>query len=435
MLNASPPHSIEREQQLLGSLLCEEATVEMVKEKLYPGDFYNEAHHKIYRAILDLNEKGEPVNLLTLNEILRQQGQLEKVGGPGYISELTDNLITSSNIESAVKLIKAASHKRWLLNTARKCEQACLNGGDPSEIVSSLQKKIDLIKHEISFEDFSKRPLPTAALIINQLKIEIMQNKEKGSLGIDPGFAFLKKTIRAFMPGHLWIVGGYTSHGKSAFAVELISRALANSFGVHIVLFSTEMSAEAYILRLVANQTGIPSLALLQGNHISEFQRKIDQAFEFLYEKNLIIFDDLYKFKEIAERARRIKAESGLDLLFIDFIQNLKGEGSSIYERMSILSPELQALAKELSCTLIATSQISNEGVKDNSGLINFKGAGEIAAACDLGLWLERERDNKKDFKINSEILNVFIRKNRHGPLGKSTLRFFDNFTRLEEVN
>ena len=323
--NAIPPHRIEAEQQLLGALLCESANFERVKGKLYPNDFYKEVHQKIFQGILDLDETGEQVNLLTINEILKQQGQLEKVGGPGYISELTDNLIPSSNIESAVRLIKAASHKRWLLNTARKFEQACLNGGNPSEIVSSLQKKIDHIKQEISF--VPEKLLPTAKLIIDQLKTEIKSNQERGCLGIDPGFEFLKKTIKAFIPGHLWIVGGYTSHGKSAFAVELISRTLANSFGVHIALFSTEMSAEAYILRLVANQTGIPSLALLQGNHISEFQRKIDQAFEFLYEKNLIIFDDLYKFKEIAERARRIKAEGGLDLLFIDFIQNLKGEG------------------------------------------------------------------------------------------------------------
>lgn len=434
MFNTSPPHNKEAEQKILGSIICEASNFEKIQGKLYPNDFYQEAHQKIWQGISDLEERGEEVNLLTLNEILRQQGQLDKVGGPAYISELTDNLITSSNIESALKLIKRDSNKRWLLQTARKCEEACLNGGDPSEILSNLQNKIDLIKQEISFEDSEKKSLPTARLIIDQLKTEIKQNKERGFLGIDPGFEFLRKTIKAFIPGHLWIAGGYTSHGKTAFAVELISRVLSNSFGVHITLFSTEMSAEAYILWLVANQTGTPSLSLLQGNHISEIQNKVEETFKVISKSNLIIFDDVYWFKEMARQARNIKVKVGLDLLFIDFIQNIMGEGS-IYERMSILAPQLQALAKELSCTVIATSQVSNEAVKDNSGLIGFKGAGEIAAAADLGLWLERERDRKEGFKVNSEVLNIFIRKNRHGPTGKSTLRFFDNFTRLEEVN
>jgi replicative DNA helicase len=236
------------------------------------------------------------------------------------------------------------------------------------------------------------------------------------------------------MPGHLWVVGGYTSHGKSAFAVELISRVLSNSVGAHIALFSTEMSKGTYLLRLVANPTGIPSFVILQGNHISGVQKKIDEAFGFIGKKNLIIFDDVYRFKEIAEKSKNIKTQIGLDLLFIDFIQNVVGEGS-LYERMALLAPQLQALAKELSCTVVAMSQVSNEAVKDNSGLIGFKGAGEIAAAADLGLWLERERDKKEGFKLNGEILNVFIRKNRHGPTGKSTLKFCGNFTRLDELN
>lgn len=432
-MTKSPPHNTEAEQRLLGAILYEEADLEKVKGNLYPNDFYREAHQKIYRAVLDLNEKDEPVNLLTINEILKQQGQLDKVGGPAYLSELTDNLITASNIESALKLIKRDSNKRWLLQTARKCEEACLNGGDLSEILSNLQNKIDLIKREISFEDSSKKPLPTAALIIDQLNAEIKQNREKGFLGIDPGFEFLRKAIKAFIPGHLWIVGGYTSHGKSAFAVELISRVLFNCFGVHITLFSTEMSSKSYLLRLVGNRTGITSLSVLQGNHIPEVQQQIEEAFSVISKDNLIIFDDVYKFKEITEKARSIKAQVGLDLLFIDFIQNITGEGS-IYERMSILAPQLQALAKELNCTVIATSQVSNEAVRDSSDLIGYKGAGEIAAAADLGLWLEREKSKQsKGYEINSEVLNVVIRKNRHGPLGKSTLRFTNNFTGLIE--
>jgi hypothetical protein len=273
-------------------------------------------------------------------------------------------------------------------------------------------------------EQFEK-PFPTAALIITDLKSEIQRNKERGTLGIDPGFSFLRKAIRALIPSHLWVIGGYTSHGKSAFAVELIWRVFQGTPSAKITLFSLEMNSQAYILRLASRCTGIPSLSILQGDHIPEVQRKIDEAFKIVNQKNLIVYDDIYEYEVISDRAKKIKDRCGLDILVIDFIQNIWGKGS-IYERMSIVSPKIQALAKELDCTVIALSQVSNEAVNENIKTIGYKGAGEIAAAADIGIWLERD---KKD----DEILMVGIRKNRHGPLGKAKFRFVDSFTRLKE--
>lgn len=276
------------------------------------------------------------------------------------------------------------------------------------------------------------KPIPTASGMIQQLRAKIRQSKEAGILGIDPGFRFLKKTIDALIASHLWIVGGYTSTGKTALAVELISR-IINSFSwVRIAVFSLEMSTDQYLLRLAANRTGIPSLAIMKGQHIPSVQETIDEAFESLSKKNLVIYDDLYRWQDIADTARRIKREHGLDVMVLDYIQNIVGDGT-IYERMSRIAPELQALAKELDCTVIALSQVSNEAVRENTGVIAYKGAGEIAAAADLGLWLERVKDERGS-TINSDTIDVVIRKNRHGALGKATLRFINNFTKLEEV-
>lgn len=433
MLNKALPHNIEAERQVIGTVLCDFSTLDEVRGKVYSGDFYNTAHQKIWQAFIDLDETGERIDLLTVNEKLKQQRLLDQCGGPAYLSELTDNLITPSSIESAVKLVKWESHKRWLLEIARKCEEACFNGGDPSDIVFNFQKKLDLIKQEISLEDSGKKPLPTATLIIDQLKTDIKQNRERGSLGIDPGFKFLRSAIKALIPGHLWIIGGYTSHGKTALAVELISRVIFNSPCAHITLFSTEMNAEAYLLRLVANQTGVSSLNLLEGNYTLEVQKEVDKALEVISKKNLIIYDDVYQWERMAGIARGIKVNVGLDILFIDYIQNIIGKGTSIYERMSLLAPQIQSLGKELDCTTIVMSQISNEAMKNESDVLGYKGAGEIGAACDLGLWLDRGERGKDNYKINSEVLNVFIKKNRHGPLGKSKLKFINNFTALVE--
>jgi len=277
------------------------------------------------------------------------------------------------------------------------------------------------------FHDTNYLLFPTARLIVGQLKADIGKNRERKSLGIDPGFSFLQKSIRALIPSHLWVVGGYTSHGKTALAVELIRRITKTSPESNVVVFSLEMSAASYILRLASNITRIPSLSILHGDHIDSVQQRIEDALEQISKIHVIIYDDLYEFQKISQQAQDIKNTIGVDVLFIDYIQNMAGQGG-IYERMSTLAPQLQALAKELDCTIVALSQVSNEAINEDLKSINYKGAGEIAAACDLGLWLEKDR---KD----DTILRVAIRKNRHGPLGKAILRFKDNFTWLQEEN
>lgn len=269
--------------------------------------------------------------------------------------------------------------------------------------------------------------LPMASFLVPQLKDEIYRNKKRGFLGIDPGFEFLRKTIQAMIPTHLWIGGGYTSHGKTALAVELMKRVRKTAPNTKITLFSLEMDKISYLLRLVSNVTKIPSLAILRGDHIPEVQERIDSALAEISQWDLIIFDNLYEWSRIQQKAREIKGDVGLDILIVDFVQNvwIRGKGS-IYERMSQLAPQIPALAKQLNCTILALSQVSNEAVNEDLRAIAYKGAGELAASCDLGLWLERDR--KED-----DLLHVAIRKNRHGPVGKTTLRFRDNFTWLCE--
>lgn len=153
MQSKTPPHNTDAERKLLAVIIYNGVNLEKVKGKLSPNDFYGGNHQKIFRAILDLDERGERIDLLTVNDILNRQGLLNDIGGPGYISELTDDPPLPSGIESAIKLIKQASNQRWLLQTVREGEQECLGGGDLSIVLSTLQGKIDLIKQEISYND------------------------------------------------------------------------------------------------------------------------------------------------------------------------------------------------------------------------------------------------------------------------------------------
>jgi hypothetical protein len=242
--------------------------------------------------------------------------------------------------------------------------------------------------------------------------------------GLDPGFDFLRKTIRAIVPTHVWSVGGYTSHGKSQFVIELLMR-LLGSTKPKVTIFSAEMAAETYLLRMIASYTGIHTNELADNPALLE--RIGPEAYDFLRPHDLYLFDKINNLKKIRHICKRINSTWGLDVVVIDYLQNLRGTGS-IYDRMSLLTPQLQQLAKELEITIIGLSQISNEALKDESGLIGLKGAGEIAAVSDLVIWLER--DKEYDY-----LVHVQIRKNRHGPRGRTRLRWDKNFTRLEEVN
>lgn len=258
-----------------------------------------------------------------------------------------------------------------------------------------------------------------------RLNDTINLNKQQEKIGERTGFNFLDSTIHGFLKTHLWILGGYTSHGKTALMVQLIVNALQHNPDIRIAIFSTEMSAEGILLRLMANRTGIPSLTIFRGKFSPDADEVIDGALNYFHDKRIWIYDDIYSFEGIRDRCRAIRTIFQLDLVFVDFIQNMEAEGS-IYERMSLIPVHLQAMAKDLNTCVVAMSQVSNEAARSDSRVIGYKGAGEIAAACDLGLWLERDQQDV-------ELLLCSIRKNRHGPTGKKRLRFTENFTRIVE--
>lgn len=261
--------------------------------------------------------------------------------------------------------------------------------------------------------------------VIAKLKARIATNKRLGRIGDRTGFEFFDKYSYGLVKKMLWIIGAYTSHGKSAMMTQIIYN--SSLFNKHLSygIFSTEMSAEQMMCRLAGCHSEIPSLAILKGLSMTSAVEKVDKAFEYLQNLKLFMYDDLYAFPDMAARAVEIKETYGLDIMFVDFLQNVQGDGT-IYERMSRIPVLLQQLAKELDICVIGLSQVSNESVKSDSKIIGYKGAGEIAAAADLGILLEK---NKKD----EHALTCVICKNRHGPCGKTEMRFSDNFTRIIE--
>lgn len=409
------PHSEEAERAVLGAILCEAEAMAKVRTILAPDDFHHSHHIEIYRAMIALYDRKSIVDLVTLSDYLKENGRIGSTGGAAYLCELSDGCASAANIKHYTGIIKKKAQLRKIIEESRKiAEQAAAAGANPENILTRLS--IDL-SHDAEINQVSAA--------IHSLN----QNIEKGYPGLPPCYDLLARTIRKVSPGHLWVAGGYTSTGKTAWLVDFICRMYRHGLdNPGIAVFSTEMSCEQYLLRMLSNHTGIPTWSITENKMYPDQAERLVKAQIFFSKRNLYLYDRLYKIEDIERTARMLK-DHGLDIIAIDYLQNMWGDGS-IYERMSRLAPVLQYLAKDLQITVIALSQVSNQFQRDrgvSGGVFGFKGAGEIAASADLGIELERDPQNKERmiFKVS---------KNRHGRTSEGVLQYVNSFTRLEEI-
>jgi len=413
-MKSNLPASKEIEKAVLGALILQPE--EIFGLDLDPSDFSSPRNRNIYQAILALLLTGQKVSYASILDFYQRHfGHCD--GLAAYIAGLTDDLL-SVDLEADATLIREMARQRKLQVFLKKTLDRKWDSTD--QILEEIQGEI--LKHQVPQKKESG-----IRQVAFRLHDQIAANRRVGRIGQRTGFKFLDQVIEGFLPAHFWVIGGYTSVGKSAFMIQLVVNSLLENPNVRIGIFSTEMPSEAILLRLVANRAGVPAMAILRGDSIPEIQRRIDDAFEYLHNKNIWLHDDFYSFEKIFLRCKQLKMTGGLDLVFVDFLQNLRG-GGTLYERMSVIPIQLQKMAKDLSICVVGFSQLSNEAARSDSRIIAYKGAGELAAACDLGLWLERDPDDK-------EVLLCAIRKNRHGPTGKKGLRFANNFTRIVEAH
>lgn len=409
-----PPHNLDAERAVLGGVMFDPESIVKIKPTLDVEDFYSHNHQRIYAAMLDVYEDGLDCDVVSIAVCLTNKNELAKIGGHVYLSTLCDTVPSAANIESHARIVKEKAILRRIMEQARAIiDQAVSPGVDIDQIPTRLsitsQKDIS-VKH------------------ISGIMQQLDKNINAGYPGLLPCYDILARTIRRTFPGHMWVVGAWTSVGKSAWLVDFICRTYRlTASNPGIAIFSTEMSSEQYLIRCLSNETMISGWRITENRLLPNQQDAVCEAKSSFNTRNLYIYDNLYRIEEIERAARMIKEGPGLDILAIDYIQNLWGDGS-IYERMSRLAPILQYLAKELQITIIALSQVSNQHARgDTGGLINYKGAGEIAASADLGIELEREKDNKDRMKF-------IVKKNRHGRIAEGVLEYINDYTRLLEV-
>jgi len=438
-----PPQSLEGEMSVLGGILLENAALNKALEVLRPEDFYREAHRKIFNALVSLDEKGEPADLVTLTAALKAQGDLEAVGGSAYLATLVDYVPTAANITYYAKLVKEKSVARRLISVATDIATRGFEGGDVEETLDWAEKSI--------FDIAGMRMRPSYFATKDILKetfkaIERLYNRKEAVTGVPTGFNDLDNMTAGLQEGDLLIVAGRPSMGKTAFCLNVVEHAAIHSENkVPTLFFSLEMSKEQLVQRMLCSLSKVDASRLRTG-HLGESDwPKLTTGAGLLSDAQIYIDDTPgISVLELRSKARRLKAEKNLGLIVIDYLQLMTGNNSeNRQQEISDISRSLKALAKELKVPVVALSQLNRslENRTDKRPIMaDLRESGAIEQDADVIMFVYREavycesckkRDNSCD-KGHDKDAEIVIGKQRNGPIGTVHLTFRGEYTRFE---
>ncbi len=431
-----PPQNIEAEQSVLGGILIENEAINRVMEILTPDDFYRDNHRKIYTALVDLSERDEPADLITITNELRKRGQLDAIGGASYIASLIDSVPTAANIEYYARIVREKAILRKLIETSTEIiTQSYQDRGDVDSFLDEAEKSI--------FEISERRVRPSFYSIREVIKTSLdaiskLYEKKELITGVPSGFKELDKMTAGFQPSDLIIVAGRPSMGKTAFCLN-IAQFAAVERKIPVAIFSLEMSKEQLVIRMLCAQSQVEGSRLRTGFLHESDWTKLTLAAGTLYEAPIFIDDTAaLSVLELRAKARRLKADHRLGLIVIDYLQLMKGRGKAENRQQEIseISRSLKALAKELDIPVIAVSQLSRKPEERHGNrpqLSDLRESGAIEQDADVILFVFREEvyNRQEDNQGKAEII---IGKQRNGPIGKVDLAFIDKFTAFKDL-
>jgi replicative DNA helicase len=437
-LQKLPPQNIEAEQAVLGAVIFDnEALPAILELRLEPEDFYKEAHRRIYRAILDLYEKNEPVDIVTLTDYLRRSGDIDAIGGLSYLSALADSVPTSANIRYHSKIVSEKALLRSLIRTATNITTKVYEEStDADDLVDYAESVIFDIAEQRTKTSFStmKEVIKDTFKLIEQL-----YDKKEAITGVSTGFKDLDELTSGFQPGDLIIVGGRPGMGKTAFALNIAQYSAVN-FRMPVAVFSLEMSKEQLAMRMLCSESMVDASRVRKGFIGKEDWPRLTNAAGRLADAPIFIDDSsATTVLEIRAKARRLKKEhGGLSMIVVDYLQLMRSRGK--FERreqeISDISRSLKGLAKELKAPVVALSQL-NRSVESRQekipSLADLRESGAIEQDADVIIFLYRpELYNKAATKGTAEI---HVAKQRSGPTGIVKLSFMAECTRFQNYS
>ena len=430
-----PPHSVEAEQSVLGSILLDKEAMISVSETLVPEDFYKEAHKVIYESMLKLYNSQSEIDLITLTDELRDQGYLDDIGGIAYITSLSTVVPTTSNIKYYVNIVKEKSISRQLISAANDIINLGYDGSAKVEyVLENAEKKIFDISQERATNDFQ----PINQVISEALSmLEKLYEEKNDVTGLTTGFRDLNKKINGLQRSDLLLIAARPAMGKTAFALNLVQNAALKG-DASVAVFSLEMSKEQLVQRMIASQSTVELKKIKTGTLADNDWPRITDGMAILSGAKIHIDDTPgIKISELRSKCRKLKIEKGLDLVLIDYLQLMEGEGhnESRQQEIAKISRSLKILAKELDCPVVALSQLSRapEQRADHRPMLSdLRESGSIEQDADIVMFLYREEYYNPDTE-RKNIGEVIVAKNRHGETGTVELVWFGEIQKFAD--
>lgn len=432
------PHNLEAERSVLGAILVHNDAFNLAAQVIIPGDFYRDAHRRIFDAMISLNERNHAIDFVTLKEELSRAGEIDAVGGPAYISSLADGVPRATNVEYYAKIVKEKSTLRSLIYAANKIVTNAYEADQESDLIlDEAESAIFAVADDrlkagfVAMRDLVKESFP---------KIEQLFEQKRLITGVPTGFVDLDEMTRGLQGGDLIIIAARPSMGKTSLVLN-ISQYVATQPSMTVGFFSLEMSKESLFLRLLTAEAQIDSHRLMSGAIGQKDYGRISHALETLSAMRLFIDDSSnISVLEMRAKTRRLKSEHGLDLVVVDYIQLMSGRGRFENRTLELasISRSLKGLAKELNVPIVVLSQLSRgpESRSDHRPqLSDLRESGALEQDADLvGLIYRDDVYNKDPNNPDAGTAELIVAKQRNGPTGVIKLAFLREQTRFANL-
>jgi replicative DNA helicase len=430
------PHNAEAERTVLGAVLVDNAAFNSAAETLTREDFYRESHRRIFEAMAALAERSQPIDLVTLKDELIRASALEAVGGAAYLGSLVDGVPRITSVEQWSRIIKEKAVLRNLIHASNRIVQSCYEAEDDAAII--------LDRAEKSIFDIAERRIRQGFVALREVVKEsfrtidqLAQSKDVVT-GVPTGFVDLDERTSGLQKGDLIIVAARPAMGKTSLCLNIAQNASERT-GETVGVFSLEMSKEQLVLRMLCADARVDAHRLRTGNLGEKDWARLAKAYADLSASKIYIDDSATLTPlEMRAKCRRLKAEHGLSLVIVDYLQLVTGAGrvENRQQEIASISRSLKGLAKELECPVIALSQLSRAPevrTDKRPQLSDLRESGALEQDADIVMFIYREEEYKPTDE-NRGIAEINIGKQRNGPTGTVKLAFIKEFTRFENL-
>ncbi len=441
MADRTLPHNLEAEKSVLGAILINNQAFNQAAEVIDAQDFFRDAHRRIFEKMVGLTDRSEPVDFVTLTDELTRSGELEEVGGPAYVSGLTDGVPRSANVEYYARIVKEKSTLRRLIQASN---EVLVRAYDAEEDADDLLDEAERTIFSIAEGRMRSGFVKLSELVDGgYAMLEQLQANRGLVTGVPSGFVELDEMTSGFQKSDLVIVAARPAMGKTSFVMNIALNAALEA-GKSVGVFSLEMSKEQLFLRMLTSEARVDAHRFRGGFLGEQDYERLNGAFARLHDAKVFIDDTASAgILEMRAKSRRLKLEHGLDMLIIDYLQLMQGRGrfDNRQQELASISRSLKILAKELQIPILALSQLSRatETRADHRPqLSDLRESGALEQDADVVMFIYREEvyaQNEEEKRPEVEgMAEIIIGKQRNGPIGSVPLAFLKQYTRFENL-